>query len=75
MRLYRFIIGASFIATLLGLALSARAQSVGTRYVHNGKEITKFEAMKILLETGNKANVEKCSEQYMDERRGTLKNK
>ncbi len=63
------------VATALGLALAAQADTVGTTYVHNGKSVTKFQAMKVLLESNNKENVLKCSEQYMDERRGTLKNK
>lgn len=75
MRLYRLILIAGFIATLVGLAKAARADITGTSYVHKGKEVSKFEAMKILLETNNKETVVKCSEQYIDERRGTLKNK
>ncbi len=71
----KYLLGAGVLATIFGVALAASADSIGTTYVHKGKEVTKFEAMKILLASNNKENILKCSEQYMDERRGTLKNK
>lgn len=70
-----YLLGAGIVATIIGLALAVSADSVGTSYVHKGKEVTKFEAMKILLASNNKENILKCTEQYMDERRGTLKTK
>lgn len=63
------------ITVALTIATIAKAQTAGTTYVHKGQEITKFEALKILLASNNKENVLKCSEQVVDERRGTLKNK
>jgi hypothetical protein len=39
------------------------------------KEITKVDAMKKLLATDNKANIYKCNDVELDQRRGTIRNK
>jgi hypothetical protein len=69
---YRIALAITIALTALSIA---RADSTGTTYVHKGREVSKFEALKILLASNNKETILKCSEQYMDERRGTLKNK